>query len=251
MLFTDGIMATMDDLAEYESEIRTVASAEAINLETKLRLAQSEVGIELLATSVMPDADIARNAFTLDQVVITDPLRLWHIFHTLAIVFRDAYNRKLNDKYRPKWEEYRELAKSANGQYLTIGVALVWNPLPAPGPPALDGVAGGDLPVTNYFVCTTWVNASGQESASSPIVAKSLAAAQLPRILPASPPAQAIAWYPYASTLYNQRRRQSDTPLSLSSSWTMPASGLISGAATPSGQPPDLVRTLPRTLQRG
>ena len=251
MLFTDSIMATVDDLAEYESEIRAVASAEAINLETKLRLAQSEVGIELLATSVLPDADRTRNAFTLGQVVVTDALRLWHIFHTLAIIFRDAYNRKLNDKYRPKWEEYQELAKSANGQYLTIGVALVWNPLPAPGPPTLDSVAGGDLPATNYFVFTTWVNARGQESSPSPIVASTVGAAQLPRIQPASPPAQAAGWYPYVSILYNQGQRQANTPLSLSSSWTMPASGLVSGASTPSGQPPDLVRTLPRTLQRG
>src|SRR5690242_19300321 len=107
MLFTDGPISTVDQLADYESEIRQLASSEGINLETKLRLAQTEIGIELLTTNVQPDsaalAGVVRNDISLQQVVITDALRLWHVFATLSSVFRDAYNRKLNDKYLPKW----------------------------------------------------------------------------------------------------------------------------------------------------
>ncbi len=171
MLFTDAILSTVADLVDYESEVQNLASAEAINLDTKLRLAQKELGIELLATSVLPDTNRTRNAFTLDQVAVTDALKLWHIFHTLSIVFRDAYNRKLNDKYLPKWNEYRDLAKTAAGQYQTIGVALVLDPLAAPAAPTLSSVAGGSLAGSQYFARATWVNAAGQESGPSQPVA--------------------------------------------------------------------------------
>ena len=251
MLFTDGTIATVANLAEYESEIRAVAAAEGIDLDTKLRLAQTEVGVELLAASVLPDAHRSRTAFTLDQVVVTDALLLWHIFHTLAIVFRDAYNRRLNDKYLPKWKEYRELSQISTGQYLSIGVALVLDPLPAPGAPALAAMAGGSLPATTYFVRNTWVNAAGQESAPSPAVAKAVAAGQLLKISPATPTARATGWFPYVGTEPGGEQRQSSTALALTDSWTMPAGGLVAGAALPLGQPPDLLRSLPRTLQRG
>src|SRR5258708_5350930 len=151
MLFTDSPISTVDQLVDYESEIRPIAAAESINLDSKLRLAQTEMGVELLATSVQPDAGynttgynlaFVRNAFTLDQVVVTDALRLWHIFSTLGAVYRDAYNRKLNDKYLPKWNEYRDLARGAEGQCMTIGIGLVHKPLPAPRAALLTSVAG-------------------------------------------------------------------------------------------------------------
>jgi hypothetical protein len=242
MLFTDATISTVDHLAEYESEIRTIAVAENIDLETKLRLAQTEVGVELAATD---------SSFELGRVVVSDALRLWHIFHTLAIVFRDAYNRKLNDKYRPKWTEYHDLAKIAAGQCLAIGVALVFDPLPAPAAPALDAVAGGSLPATTYFVRITWTNAAGQESAPSAAASVSLAVNQLLRITPPAAPAGAAGWYPYVATTADDEQRQVTSALTLGSPWTMPASGLVSGAVPGDGQPPDLLRTVPRTLQRG
>ena len=251
MLFNDSTISAVDHLVEYESELRSVANAEGIDLETKLRLAKTEVGVELQAASVQPDATSTRTAFTLDQVVVTDALRLWHIFHTLAIIFRDAYNRRLNDKYLPKWKEYRELAQIAAGQYLAIGVALALDPLPAPGTPTLESISGGTLPASNYFVLTTWVNAAGQESAPSLATAKALAAGQLLRVIPATPPSQATGWYPYVGSESGQEQRQSSTALPLTGSWTMPASGLETGAGPPEGQAPDLLRPLPRTLQRG
>jgi len=265
MLFHDSTISTIDDLVEYESELRAVAAAEGIDLETKLRLAQREVGVELLAASALPDATSgpsrlapfaatavsSRTVFTLDQVVVTDGLRLWHIFHTLAILFRDAYNRRLNDKYLPKWKEYRELAQIAAGQYLAIGVALVLAPLPAPGAPTMEIVSGGALPAGNYFVRTTWINAAGQESAPSLATAKALAAGQQLRVSPATPPSQATGWFPYVGNEAGQEQRQSSAALALTDSWTMPASGLVAGAVPPEGQEPDLLRPLPRTLQRG
>ena len=256
MLFTDGSISNVDQLAEYESEIRQVASAESINLETKLTLAQTEMGVELLATSVQPDdgnmwAGWIRNGFHLDQVVVTKALQLWHIFATLAAVYRNAYNRKLNDKYLPKWNEYRELAESAENNCLTIGVGLVNKPLPAPSAPTLTAVTGGSLPAANYSVQTTWVNESGQESMPSPETALGVSAGQLVQVQPAPPPPSAIGWFAYVSTVSGQEQKQFVVPINPYYAWTLPVSGLIAGPAPGNGQPYDILRTVPRTLQRG
>ena len=259
MLFTDGPISTVDQLADYESEIRQVAAAESINLDTKLRLAQTEMGVELLATTVQPDGltgfwitpGFVRNVFTLDQVAVTDALRLWHIFATLGTVYRDAYNRKTNDKYLPKWNEYQELARGAQNQCMTMGVAIVYNPLPAPSTPQLTSVAGGALGASNYFVQTTWVNARGQESAPSPEAGLAVTAAHLLQVQPAPPPASATGWIAYVSAASGQEQKQFYTPLNPYYAWTLPTSGLVSGPTPGDGQPYDILRTVPRTLQRG
>jgi hypothetical protein len=256
MLFTDGPISTVDQLAEYESEIGQVASAESINLNTKLTLAQTEMGIELLATSVQPDDGALmvgwiRNGFRLEQVVVTRALQLWHIFATLASVYRDAYNRKLNDKYLPKWSEYRQLADTAENNCLTIGVGLVNKPLPAPGAPQLTAVTGGSLAAANYAVQTTWVNEQGQESMPSTEASLAVGAGQLVTIQPATPPRNATGWFAYVSTVAGQEQKQFAVPVNPFSAWTLPASGLVAGAAPGNGQPFDILRTVPRTLQRG
>ena len=61
-----------------------------------------------------PRAETNPSRFELSQVVVTPPLKLFHTFQTLGIVYRDAYNRKLNHKYLPKWREYKELARWAS-----------------------------------------------------------------------------------------------------------------------------------------
>ncbi len=255
MLFTDGPISTVDQLADYESEIRQVAVAESINLDTKLGLAQTEVGIELLATSTQPDdgnlIGWVRNGFRLEQVVVTKSLQLWHIFATLASVYRDAYNRKLNDKYLPKWNEYRGLAESAENNCLTIGLGLVNRPLPAPGAPTLTAVSGGSLAAANYSVQTTWTNETGQESMPAAETSLAVGANQLLMVQPAAPPANATGWYAYVSSVSGQEQKQFYTPINPYYAWTEPVSGLVTGPAPGNGQPFDILRTVPRTLQRG
>ena len=255
MLFTDGPISTVDQLADYESEIRQLAGAESINLDSKLRLAQTEIGVELLTTNTQPDDGFTfgfiRKGFTLAQVVVTDALQMWHIYSTLAAVYRDAYNRKLNDKYLPKWNEYRDLAREAQGQCMTLGVGLVFQPLPAPGAPQLSAVAGGSLGAANYFVTTTWVNAAGQESAPSPEAGNSLLAGQLLQVQPAAPPSTATGWIAYVSNASGSEQKQFYVPVNPYYAWTMPVSGLIPGPPPGNGQPYDVLRTVPRTLQRG
>lgn len=237
MLFTDGPISTVDRLAEYEVEIRQVGSNEGINLEAKLLLAQTEIGLELQASYP---------GLLLEQVAVTDPLRLWHVFHSLAVVYRDAFNRRRNDKYQPKWTEYQELAKTAAGQYLTIGVGVVFDPLPAPHEPILSNVVGGSLPAAMYLVHATWINAEGEESAPSAAASISLAEGRLLRVTRPAAPAKAVAWFPYVG-----EQRQTAQALPLDSEWTMPVTGPVAGPSLPEGQPPDFLRPQPRVLQRG
>jgi len=237
MLFTDGPISTIEHLAEYEVEVRQLGASEGINLDAKLLLAQVEMGLELQAA--YPD-------LILDQVVVTPPLRLWHIFHTLAIVYRDAFNRRRNDKYQPKWTEYQELAKTAAGQYRSIGVGIAIGPLGAPTVPTLSSVAGGALDATVYVVQATWVNSGGTESAPSPATSIALAAGQLLRVTPPASPPLALAWFPYV-----REQRQTPAALDLGTPWTMPSTGPVAGPTLPTGQTPDFLRPQPHILSRG
>ena len=47
MLFTDGIILGIDDLREHDNFVLDVASTEAIELNSKLSVAQREIGYEL------------------------------------------------------------------------------------------------------------------------------------------------------------------------------------------------------------
>lgn len=245
MLFYDSTISSLADLVAYESEVEELAMIANLDLDSKLRLAQTEVGVELLGTT--------GEAFTLDQVVVTDALKLWHTFHTLAIVYRDAYNRKLNDKYLPKWNEYRSLAKWASGLYFNIGVGLVAEPLSAPQAATVGAVAGGSLPQTSYFVRATWVDSKGGESFPSPAVSLTVAANQLltASVATQTPPKMATGWYVYVGTEANSEKRQVTSPLALAATWTLPTTGLVSGAAAPNGQPAEVYRQVALSLQRG
>ena len=83
----------------------------------KLALAQEELGLELetllsqLRTPLLLGGLNAPPA--VDQVVVTPPLKLWHTFRTLEMVYGDAYNSQLNDRYAGKRDQFHERAKWA------------------------------------------------------------------------------------------------------------------------------------------
>lgn len=249
MLFTDATISTPDDLLAYESEVQQVAAACGIDLEVKLQRAQTEIGLEVQA-AVARSGD---STVGLDRVVVTDGLKLWHTFHALAIVYADAYNRKLNDKYLVKWNEYKALDKWARNLYYSLGAGVVTMPIRAPGRPAAHVVPGGAFQETIYLVRVTWTDARGVESAPSPSVSVSAPAGTLPviSVRELCAPAPAAGWFPYAGTQSGEARRQASAPLTMTADWTMPSSGLIAGQLAGEGQAPDYYRQLPRAIQRG
>src|SRR5579883_2891896 len=108
-LFTDGPPATVEDLVVLDSQLLTVANVEGIDVTQKLELAHQELGLELTAqlkrwgnyeewlwVSQYPK---------LNCVVVSPALKLWHSYRSLEMVYRDAYNSQLNDRYAGKRDQ--------------------------------------------------------------------------------------------------------------------------------------------------
>ncbi len=263
-LFTDGLVSQVSDLVAYEANLPEVAAAEGIDLATKLQLAHTEVGAQIEAASQRPgNLYFARGAgwqttgaegnlsrFDLSQVVVTPPLTLWHTFQTLAILYRDAYNRKLNDKYLPKWKEYKDLAQWACDLLFQTGIGIVGSPVPRPAAPALDWVASSAEALA-VFVRMSWVGANAAEGAASAEQAVAVPANYSLRVTPNEAPAGVLGWHVYAGGASGEAVRQNAEMLEVGSAWVMPESGLVSGAKAGEGQLPEVFRTVPRFLQRG
>jgi hypothetical protein len=263
-LFTDGLVSQVSDLIAYEANLPEVAAAEGIDLATKLQLALTEVGAQIEAASQRPgNVYFARGAgwqtsgaegnlarFDLSQVVVTPPLKLWHTFQTLAILYRDAYNRKLNDKYLPKWKEYKDLAQWANDLLFQTGIGVTGNPITRPEPPVLDWVASsaGAMAV---FVRVTWVGANDVEGAASAEQAATVPANYSLRVTAGEAPAGVAGWNVYAGESSGEVYRQNTEALEVGAAWVMPESGLVGGVRVGEGQLPEVFRTVPRFLQRG
>jgi hypothetical protein len=145
-LFVDGNITSLQDLAAQESSILDLAHSEGIDLGAKLELAQRELAIEL-------DRFISRNAggadgVSVENVVITQPLRRWHALRTLMLAYRDASNNQLNDRFRDKLATYAQVERGAAGQLFEAGVGVVWNPVHATDPEQSGSDQAPDFYVT-------------------------------------------------------------------------------------------------------
>src|SRR5664279_3386892 len=109
-LFIDGPVSSVDDLAAQDSQLLDVANVEGIDVTQKLALAQDELALELNALLtrlgytgqffwLAPQPDIG-------SVVVTPALKLWHTFCSLEMVYSEAYNSQLNDRYAGKRDQF-------------------------------------------------------------------------------------------------------------------------------------------------
>jgi hypothetical protein len=263
-LFTDGLVSELPDLLGYEADLLDVAGALRIELGVKLKLAQTEVGAQLEATSRRPgNVYLARGSgwqstggetsaprFDLSQVVVTPPLRLWHTFHSLALFYRDAHARKVEDKYLPKWREYKELAKWASDLLFQTGVGLAPTPIPR-APQPLIGFEASTVPAMSLYVRATWVGADGSEGAGSEERAVQTPVNQALKLDMSSAIAGVGGWHVYVGQASRLAIRQTAAPLSVGASWVMPSGGLVDGPEIGNGQPAEMYRTAPKFLQRG
>jgi len=253
MLFTYSPAIAIEDLADYDTGLLDTASTEGINLTVKIRLAINEVGLQL-KSQFPPLAAFGVNAtssITLENIVVTASLRLWLVFHTLEIVYRDAYFSQLNDRYLAKWNEYKELSASAAAQLFQIGIGTVADPIPQAAHPGLSLVPGALTP-GKYFVQVAWKNASGQEGSPSEVTALEATNGNTLEVQALNPPANAVAWNVYVGVTPDTLYLQNASPLNPASSWIAPNAGLIATGPQPGdGQPPALVSPAPRILLRG
>jgi hypothetical protein len=172
-LFTDAPLTTLDQLAAQDTAVLNVASIEGIDATAKLTLAQNELGAELVAaasrspfspgsTSIWWPGMILTSTLHLCNIVVTYPLQMWHTFHTLELVYRDAYYNQLNDRYLAKWNAYIDLSKWASGLSFQTGIGIAADPVAIAQIPQVN-ITSGTWPAALYFVQVTWLNARGEE----------------------------------------------------------------------------------------
>lgn len=253
-LFTDGPISDAEDLQRYENAILNVASTESIELGAKLRLAQQDLANQVTLflsrrSSVLEYFLEPRQLRSVKDVVVTEPLRQWHVYKTLELVYRDAYNNQLNDRYQGKWAEYEQLSKTSAQTYFKIGVAVVADPVPKAAAPTLSTVAGNGAGGI-FYVAVTWVNTSGQEGAPSDLATLGTSDGQQLVVTVSGPPPKIAEWNVYVGTSPTTLNLQNLAPLGTSSSWSM-SSGLAAGAPLPAGQHPTWFVVDDQVIQRG
>ena len=172
MLLTDGSPNGTEDLRVYESAILGLANLETIDLGVKLELATEEIAEDVLDflldhagtnLQVFSPFQIGtpaarRRMIGVSDVVVTRQLKRWHAVHTLEIVYRDAFNNQLNDRYQPKFLEYRELTRNAREHTFHFGVGLALTPIPQAQVPVFSAVAGLDS--RDHLLCAGVVGGS-------------------------------------------------------------------------------------------
>jgi hypothetical protein len=255
MLLTDGNPNTAEDLRAYESAILGVANTESIDLSVKLELATEEVTQEVLdfllnrSAGIDPQGSARRNAGVSD-VVVTRQMKRWHALHTLEVVYRDAFNNQLNDRYNAKFLEYKEQASLAKQQTFQFGVGLATRPVPVADAPQFSFVAG-TLEGTTYFARVAWVGASGQEGVASEVTSYDAPAGSVPVVTAVNAPANATGFNVYMGLTPETLEKQNASPVAVDGSFTLASGGLVAGVAPGDGQAADLFLAGTRALRRG
>ncbi len=259
-LLTDGNPNDTEALRVFETAILDVAKVEAIDLDAKLGLATEEISQDVL--DVLLDHTGAQYSLALfssgaerrsrgvSDVVLSPQMKRWQALHTLALVYRDAYNNQLNDRYRNKWDEYRELARGARERTLAFGIGLVASPVPRAEMPVL-GMVVGTLAGTTYYAQVSWISAAGQEGSASEVTNFQTTNNSLLTVAAANPPGVAAGWNAYLGLTVSTMTLQNGAPLGIGAAFTLPGSGLVTGVSPREGQAADMFVTGGRILRRG
>ena len=243
-LFNDGPPACMEDLVGQDSQLPDVASGEGIDTTVKLSLAQDQVGLEIQEL-----LDSNAGGPPLANVVVTKPLRLWHTYWTLEMIYADAFFNALNDRYRQKRDQFRVLARWAFDRIIEAGVGLVYDPMPRPEPPDLAPVAGS-LAAGTYYITMTWVNqAAGESSPARPEII-TISGGSF-SVIPGAAPPTATGWNIFAGVSPETMVLQNDVLISRNFGWTQATAVRTTGRSPGRGQLPDYYKHVPRVFRRG
>ena len=252
-LFVDGPACTIDDLVDQDAGLLPVAETTGINVSAKLRLAKEEIQTDLDLWLIKPRPTIEMlwgPVLRVEQIVVTAPLKRWETMHALALVYRDAYFSQLVDRYQAKWQEYSTLATAARESFVASGLGLVSDPVHRAQPPVLSSVTGPQSGGV-FYASVSWVNAAGQEGATSVASSITIPDGNLMTATAVNAPASALGFWLYAGTAPNSMFRQNDVALTVGLTYTYIPGQIAQGPLPGNGQKPDFVRPLARTLMRG
>jgi hypothetical protein len=251
-LFTDGPVSAIEDLAAQDSQVLDVANVEGIDLTRKLALAQEAIAIDLEAVMRRPGIGPGMpGLYHLTHVAVTPPLRLWHTYRTLEMVYGDAYYSQLNDRYANKRDHFSGLGKWAHERLLLTGIGIVPRPVPRAQAPDVEPAAGS-VPDGTYYVTMAWLNAAGEEGASAiPAVITTTSSGFTAQPKPSNAAASAAGWNVYAGAGPDSMVRQNAQPVAVGAIWTQSTALATAGSAPGHGQPPSWFHALARIIQRG
>ena len=252
-LFTDGPVSSIEDLTAQDSQLLNVASTEGIDVTRKLALAQDDVGVELtvlLSKLSFADQPIWLAAKRdLGAVVVTPPLKRWHTFAALELVYRDAYNTQLNDRYAGKRDQFHQMAQWACEKLIQTGVGLAARPVARAATPQVTAIPG-TLTDGTYYIGMAWVNALGEEGASATPAAMTIAASTL-QVQPGASPENAVGWNVFIGTEAERMVQQNESPIGPGELWRQESVLATAGRAPGTGQEPTYLKPVPRVIQRG
>jgi hypothetical protein len=258
-LFTDGAVTSIEDLRGHDTQLLNVATVEGIDVTRKLALAAEELCIEVagLLDQLRTPPGIYEVAGLLgglntppaiQQVVVTPPLKLWHIFRTLEMVYGDAYNSQLNDRYAGRRDEYHEMAKWAYNQVIRSGLGITSNPVKQAATPVPRPSSGG-LADGTYYVAIAWTNVAGEEGASSAPATIQVSGSSF--AVQTTAPPNVKGWNVYCGTSPATMTMQNSATLALGQTWEQPDTLSTTGRLAGNGQAPSYRLPVPRTIQRG
>ena len=252
-LFIDGPVSSIEDLTAQDSQLLDVASTEGIDVTRKLALAQEDVSLEL--TSLLGKlgfGDPTRFAPpppSLGAVVVTPALQRWHTYTALELVYRDAYNNQLNDRYAGKRDQFHQLAQWACEKLIQTGVGLAARPVARAATPQVTTLPG-TLAAGTYYVSMAWVNESGEEGGSASPAVVSITESAL-QVQPGPTPENAISWNVYIGSDAATMVQQNESPIAAGEMWRRDGVLSTAGRTPGSGQAPTYLKPLPRVIQRG
>lgn len=255
-LLTDGSPNTPTDLTVYESAILNLAATEMIDLGVKLGLATDELSEDVLdilldhTRSFDPQSTVRREIGVSD-VVVSPQMKRWHAVHALELVYRDAFNNQLNDRYLPKWREYQTLSLNARAHTMIFGIGLVNTPIPEAQIPVLSTAAAAGKPGATYYIAVTWVAANSEEGAPSQVTTFEMPAGTTLVVEAVNPPGVATGFNVYAGLSSTTLELQNSSAVPAGQSFVLPGANLAAGRAPGNGQTADVYVTGGPTLRRG
>jgi hypothetical protein len=164
------------------------------------------------------------------------------------MVYGDAYNSQLNDRYGGKRDEYHERVKWACNQTIQSGLGIAADPVKQAATPVVRASAGA-LTDGTYYVAIAWTNAAGEEGASSVPAVVQVTGGTF--AVETSTPAKVTGWNVYSGTSPATMTVQNLQPLAPGQTWVQPDTLSTTGRRAGSGQAPSYWVQVPRTIQRG
>ena len=250
-LFTDGSPAEIQDLRRFDSACEEVARDARIDLAEKLETAAEEMGQEIfgfLLFQGVQDGRAARHRRGLTDVVVTAPVRRWHVARTLAALYRDASDTAVNDRYRRKWTEFERIARDAAEHAFAAGIGLARTPVARAPFPEVARTGLQDERVERTLRIT-WVAPDGSEGAPNQEMRVDLAPGDV--VSPGGAPPEGVSgWNVYIGIGEGSALLQTERPVPVGVSWQVPWN-LEAGRPVRERQEPDFFVVERRILPRG